>query len=651
MEGSSDHDDYRTVSEGEETHHSTDSDESGSESSEGGNLLLDLEAVESGDDDRDEDDESDDGFGAESHDEAYHRTFHQFGRLPPELRQRVWEFFDPELRAPARVFSLLLVGKKNLWPAANTARQTAPARAVLAVHRESRQIALKFYPDTFHLIDRGSVCRFHSIRDVIVLSPTSPFNDWGRVGVTDSTTIENLEHVKNLGFEIEADLQFKSVLQRFPFRVIPGLERIYHCRDANRIRARDIRWCLRDTVHAFEIVTEEESPGLGENYRQLFCWPDLERHRDYAEAEIPPLLPPDVTDVCPKGLEVWPMLVFNSDRGAQRYITLKVRSDDVPDVEWPSDLSDDSWGVESDWSHPGEYESDGIDDGTIDGSDDVDEDDDDGDLLVDGSSADGHDIGDEDDEGPDFEGFSPSQGDPVAVPSDGLSPARFSSLEAESRDGVSEDADGSGSDQEPAAPANRRARRQVIHSDSEDDHTLDESPKKEEKQAPRQANRRGGRVVLSDSDDEDESEDEDGGANVNAPSGSSRSARRGNRVVSEDDDDDDSNQESEEKSDEEPDEDDWHNKPMSLAERLQLYRSENPVPADGAGSSDDEDDNSNHNGNDGAGSDGFYRTAEDDDDDGLVNGEAAFNDDDISENDLIMDMAEEDEYEEDGQEW
>ena len=647
MEGPSDQDDHRTVSENEETHHSEDSDESGSESSEDVNPLLDLEAVESSDDDRDEGDESDDGFGAKSHNDAYHRTFHQFGRLPPELRQRVWEFFDPDLRAPARVFSLVLVGD-YLWPAANTAQQTAPARAVLAVHRESRQIALKFYPNTFHFIDKGSVCRFHSSRDVIVLSLSLPFNGWAAMSERDLKTIESLEHVKNLGFDIEAEWHFKSILQNLPFRTPPSLERIYHCWDARRIRARDIRWCLHDTVHAFEVVTEEESPGVGEHYRQLFCWPDLEHHKNYAEAEIPPLLSADVADVCPKGLELWPMLAFSSDRGAQRYIALKVRSDDDPDAEWPSDLSDDSWGSESYWSHPGEYESEGIDDDTIDGNDDTD-DDSDGDLIVDGSSPNGRHIGDEDDGGSDFEGFSPSQGDLVAVPSEGLPPARFSSLETDSRDGDIEQGDESGSDKEPAAPANRRARRQVVHSDSEDDDLHDESPKKE-KQASRQVNRRGGRVVLSDSDDENEIEEEDGGeTNTNAASESFRPMQKRKRVVSEDedDDDDDSDQENEEESGEEPDEGNAQKKPMSLAERLQLYRSENPVPADGAGSSADEDGNSNYNGNDETGGDGFYPTAEDDDDDGLIHGD---DDDDISENDLILDMAE-DEYEEDGQEW
>ncbi|KAI1249695.1 hypothetical protein MGN70_009308 [Eutypa lata] len=605
MEDSSDRG-HQTASEEEEHHNSAnsaDSDESGSEDgSMNAGALLDLEAFESGEEGEEEDDDEDDDddYGGMSigRRDNYHSSFPQFCRLPIELRQRVWEFFDPDLRAPARVFDVQLVS--GLWPSGTLDQQTAPARTLLEVHRESRQMGLKFYPDTLPMQKTLGYLRYNKDRDIIFLGWMSESMDWNSAHW--ESIAGDLKDVKNLAFEVKPDIHLLEVFGDLPFHIFPSLQKVYPCWDACELHTRNLKWCVSDSVHVFHVQTEELQPGLGEDIEFLYCWPNLEKHLEYAEKEIPTdlRLGRNANKADKPSIELWPVVLFSHEGGVQRYHRLREKALADPDAAWDSESSSES---DDGSSEENEYESDGIDDAPIDESDGFDEGDDD--LVVQGSSD------DEVEGGSGFAGFSP-QGDTMAFSGDVEPVGHFSSLEPESpKHGISDDSD---SDEEPARPV-KRPRRQVVSSDSEND-SADEPVEKAIKQS-RPPNRRAGRVVLSDSDNSDE--DGDDGA---------QTKRKDSR--SEESDATAAGDDSAEESDEEADED--VKKPMSLAERLRLYRSENPVPEDGAGSASD-----------GGDSETFYQDPQDDDD--LVEGGAYGDDDDeVSDNDLVMDMAEEGSY-------
>ncbi|RYP14115.1 hypothetical protein DL767_010423 [Monosporascus sp. MG133] len=630
---SSDRDDH-TASDHEEFYESGESDESGSETV---CDLLDLEAFESGDE------YDDDGMSTESHD-GYHVFFPQFCRLPIELRQRVWELFDPDLRAPVRIFVVQSLGSK-LWPSATLFQQTEPARTILEVHRESRQLALKFYPDKLPIMNRHSSLRYHKARDIIALSFIPQVLEWG--SGSWGAIADDLKDVERLAFEIDPDSIGLHRFQLLPFHHFKSLKTVYTCWDGEQLQSRNLRWCVSDSVRTFHLKTEEEDIDLGEDYEMIYCWPDLENHLEYAEKEVPEGL--RLGRFADKGegsgIEICPMVVFQSFYGIQRYHDLRERALAGENAKWDSDSESDS-----DPSEEDEYESEGIDDATLDGSDGAD-DDDDG-LVV-------HDTFEESDDENDTEisGFS-RQSDGVVPVDDGAVPvdddelaARFSSLEPNSprdrnpdhsdsddqpvrkntrtkrrfvsSDSEDEVADGdelarpfsilepnlprdrnpdhSDSDDQPIRK-NNRMRRRVVSSDSEDE-SADEPPRKVAKRS-RHDSRRSGRAVLSDSDEED------------------TDTKSGDRGSS------DSDASPSEDSEEESDREQGNREPISLAERLRLYRSCIPVRRESTESDSDETSTQNS-----------YEEAEDDD--GLVERGAYRDRDEISENDLVMDRTEE----------
>ncbi|RYO89991.1 hypothetical protein DL762_002940 [Monosporascus cannonballus] len=573
---SSDPDDH-TASEHEESYESEESDGSGSETVRD---LLDLEAFES------EDEYDDDGMSAESHD-GYHVSFPQFCRLPIELRQRVWEIFDPDLRAPVRIFDVHLLGIQ-LRPSATLFQQTEPARTILEIHRESRQLALKFYPDKLPIMNRNGSLRYRKAKDIIALSWMANYLEWGSVNW--GAIADDLKDVERLAFGINPELHELDGFQLLPFHHFKSLKTVYTCWDAEELQSRNLKWCVSDSVRTFYLKTEEEDVDVGEDYEMIYCWPDLENYPEYPEKEVPEGL--RLGRFANKGegpgIEICPMVVFSSICGVQRYHRLRERALTDGNAEWDSDSKSDEYPSEED-----EYESEGIDDATLDGSDNADDDDDD--LVV-------HDAFEESDDENDSEisGFSRQSNGDAFVDDDVLA-ARFSSLEPNSpRD---RNSDSSDSDDQPVRK-NTRTKRRAVSSYSEDE-PADEPPKKLAKQS-RHVSRRPGRAVLSDSDEDEEEHDANGGGRGSSDNDGSPS----------------------EGSEEESDEEHGNRKPMSLAERLRLYRSDNPIPHGGTDSDSDETSTQNS-----------YEEAEDDD--GLVERGVYQDGDEFSENDLVMDMAEE----------
>lgn len=490
--------------------------------SEENNEFLDLEADESDDDD-------DSSLG-----DTELFFFPQFKRLPYELCEHIWRFFDPYLKSEARVFDLELSESPVMFlESASLAEQTAPARGMLATHRESRAIALKSYPDTLNLYRRGGILRYNSATDVI--------NFGGRCTVGSAlleTVMSLIKNPSHLAFSNLSERLLSSATEPPP-NTASKLKSIYLTRDSYLHPKRAQKWCVSDSVHCFDRQWAEESeiPDVYNVVSQRFCWPNLQKHREFAKQSVHPRV------FCiPGGFEVWPLIEFIWEDGLNRYrkIEAAVSTGGEGGDKWLSDTESEDESTTED-----EYESEGIDDATID---------------EEGSSSDENDLvvqsGSEDDDASSFDGFSPLQdenqklqlGDEVRV-------GNFSSLEPESPAHDGGELEHATSDEEPVVKVNRRKRR-IVSSDDEHD-SGDE--RNEIRKVPSRPSKRS-RIVLSDTEDED------------------------NEVVEEGDksQDDESSEEGDESEDEEP----VKAKPMSIFEKLRRFREEVPVPPDSGSDSD-----------------------------------------------------------------
>ncbi|EOO00891.1 hypothetical protein UCRPA7_3594 [Phaeoacremonium minimum UCRPA7] len=282
----------------------------------------------------------------------------------------------------------------------------------------------------------------------------------------------------------------------------------------------------------------------------MYCWPNFKDHPDFAVDKIPrsdvlssamevsaefgeTLSFAEIDEEANRqGVSIWPMIIFEGDKAMNRFHALAMMDETqeyVDSDEGHTDASDQEPGTDLD-----EYESDGIDD------DDINEyssgDDDEDDLAVLPMSDDLSTAGD----------FSPSGEHAIEGADAGLNAypqAQFSSPEAESD--TARDIDSSESDEAPARAPKRRKRRAVASS-SEDD-SGEDVPRKRARTGSRRA------AIVSDEDDDRNSVDDV----ANPP--------RAQKQTSEEGSDSDS--------DDEP----VPSRPMSLAERLQLNRIQNPV--------------------------------------------------------------------------
>ncbi|KAK6218415.1 hypothetical protein QIS74_06295 [Colletotrichum tabaci] len=590
----------------------SDSESSGSDSGSenahaNGTGFLDVEASESGDSDSDESSDSDsddESILGEGRRRAPRAFFPEFRRLPIELRHRIWQFFCLDLALLPRVLSFQMVcspKQDSIWESATLENQIAAASAMLAVHRESRELALKAFPDTLAIREGRRLVRFHKQRDVVHL------NGQKKTWEHNISVPGFSENVVNLAL----DTSELDPRQMRLFLAFPDLKNVFDFAWHNdrRIPHR-LRWCASDKVHHYEIEQLRKNVHSGEDLHFVYCWPDVDKHRVFAEkhaglaevyeaamteiAEIREEDPDfmDDEDVARLGeIDYWQLTCFGWDAADRFEAWLAkhgVADGDMPAAtEDDSDNNNDEDGSEGsdesdDSSDQNEYESDGIDDATIDGES-GNEDEDDDDLLIDrrGESDDEEDGG-----ASDFGGFSPPKDEDGGMLIDGSPPAaHFSSPEPESGEGrpqtgrrrarqlASSSGEESGEEEEETGKSGRGAGRRgpVVLSDDEDEEDVEERPS--------QSTSRRGRVVLSD-DDEDEGE-ETQGAKTARPAG-----RRARVLPSDDEDEDEDEGGADVGNDEIPkgpgdfDDDDeggTNKKPLSLAEKLARNRRENPV--------------------------------------------------------------------------
>ncbi|KAK0625021.1 hypothetical protein B0T17DRAFT_531695 [Bombardia bombarda] len=617
--------------------------------------LLDLEAEESGDDQSGSDNDSDDGSSLDGFIDDEEREsspaelhfFPQFKRLPLELRMHIWELFCPDLTAKSRVYDFM-VQKHHTNPHFIVQEmpilegQTAPARAVLATHRESRRFAENVLPDKLTFNFRQSDVRFNKQKDIVVWNHWAPF-DSAFMSPAYIFIPGFSDQIWHLAFRSRDDIvrpDFETILN-----TILDLETCYLEFSSEDISTRDLRWCVSKEVNSYYTETVQKEEGLGEDIQILYYWPGTHKNNQFAQQNINKDL---VLNKCSRGIEIdhdcwitlfnhnqyqlWPIVRFSSKRELRRFQKILDRQRTKADGDVSDVGSSDGETGESEDNDENEYESSGIDDSDMEEGSADDENTNDLIVLSDNGSDDESDSeADGDDTGgaSTFAGFSPIRDQsPDAA-------ARFSSLEQDDEDDSSTARE---SDDEPIVrkpTVKRRSRSRVLESDSEDGD--DAKSEEEEAQKKKSLKRSRGRVVESDSEGEApeeeaprkqslkrsrsrvlESEDDDDDEEEQAPRKRSRTTgsvhRRNNliivpaddeeeeerkmrtnsrvRAVSDDEDDEedgngvqvigdsDSESGSSEESSDDEDEGGGGNeaKPLTLAEKLQLHRTRNPVP-------------------------------------------------------------------------
>ncbi|KAF4457127.1 hypothetical protein F53441_915 [Fusarium austroafricanum] len=523
-------------------------DESSDSDDDGGGLLDTMAADSSGEESSDEEEEDE---HYDMRDDTSDDYFHKFCQLPPELRHRVWEFFCPELCARYRVLDFQISYGTARHPEAESAfvwtvrdgialgDQTKNLRTVFAVHKDSRALATNAFPHSLS-IDAGpegdATVPFNRNSDVVLMNGLScpP----GRMVFHLPGFASEIKNFALGGPNILDDLSgpdVPSLLSQFT-----QLEYFYVNVSSTDCQKSSLAWCTSDLINRYQTQTYEHQPGLGEDLQFLWCWPDLQRHPDFARFQIDRdtwdnLPDPLGSELERRGLKAWPMVAFEYERGLRRHEMLQTLGPDMGD----SDSSDEDEEEDDDDGDNGpdldEYESDGIDDDEI---------------------VETYDPSDE-------EGISLASGSPAPAP-------RQLSDDEDEDDGAG--ANFSSPEPEPeSAPAPRgRKRRVVSDSDEEEDEDVEPTAKRA----------RTDRVVESDEEDEDEDVQD-------------RSRQRSRAIVSDDDDEDENQggvsrkeeesdseenqQDSEEESEEESDDEDAPPKKLSLAERLRLGRQENPI--------------------------------------------------------------------------
>ncbi|KAI0875565.1 hypothetical protein GGS24DRAFT_454625 [Hypoxylon argillaceum] len=611
-----------------------DSDESETEQ---GDEFFDMEAEESDGHDADEDEDENEYYDEEDDDEddshpsrnSQTYSFPQFSRLPPELRALIWEAVDPDLKSKGRVLDFIIVRtpQPDLWESAVLEQQTAPARTLLAVNQESRSIALKHYPDVVRLRRGLGQVRFKSASDIILLR---------HFKVTDDVLCLKrwCDNIKYLAVDVISAQRSESPephalpVPDDPSQDFGALEAVFYCFEGSIIGRRKLSWAVSEASRQFYIQTFEESPGLGEDFKVQYCWPDPTPDGSFADlvGETYMLGFPEMPAI--GSIPIWPMAQFSFDGGlslfrkAKRYYEwnkdpesgarlLLESSENEPFYESAGSSEPDDY-------EPDDYELDGfvVDNFPFSGSEGPSDDEEDGVDIhgSQGSSAHGH-LSDGDergyeggarfDQGPtDFNGFSPLQGSSDDEVTEGMPNATSVTYDPESPDGHVSDAPSLEEQPHAGRHTGRRKRRIVSSDDEEDGEDGGVSGIGSHSRIKKRA-----RVVLSDSED-----DEGSGAN-GVESGAERSSRpkkRAHVILSDSEEDDeepprssehgiagegedegesDEDEEGEEETEEEEEEEARASKPMSFMQKLYQFRSEVPVsPEDEPSNSAEEDD-------------------------------------------------------------
>ncbi|KAM7196879.1 hypothetical protein V8F20_006846 [Naviculisporaceae sp. PSN 640] len=587
--------------------------------------------------------------------------FPQFKRLPIELRYRIWELFCPEILADRRVYPFCvrvvqhrISGERSthISPDIHLDLMTESSRTVLAVHRESRELARRVFPDTLPF--PGGTLRFNKAKDVILMNEPDYRSIRRELTPLEPST---MNQIRNIAFtslsmtDYDFPLQLWNKTPLLKFWEDPGM--IYFRQLADDERRHRLYWCGDKDQHHYRVeVCELGEHGLRERVEYHYVWPNVDKHprvlENYIDSED---LPDDLTydkwveslvdeeqfyrtSIFPNRRDVdvfdqirdrflpilQPMVEFMTPYSNRLFEKLA----QVADGDAPSDIfSSDFDEYESE--EPDEYESSGIDDSDVEEDSENSADEEDDLVVVDDDS------GDESTDGgaSTFAGFSPPHdrdSSPVEArelprmidlteDDDG---AKFSSPEPEPEDDESHTIKGSDSDEEEKDEEDVRGRRPRTRRRG----VIDESDEGEEtgvveQEASSKARKR--KRVLDSDDEEEVIEDDEEEEAPRKRSRTSRSrrdsglivlpsddseeeiikmrehARRARAIIIDDEDEDEDEEaggshRSSSDGDSESEEEEETKKPMSLMERLALHRRDNPIPGDSNDEEDEDED-------------------------------------------------------------
>ena len=499
-----------------------------------GGGLFDLEAADSEDDEESAESEGESDVGSD--DVSAEPLFPRFMYLPPELRRRVWEFFCPEILGMPRILEFVwyMVSKERpVSEGSSTANVTEASRTLAAVHRETREVALRAFPEALKLSGVQGEVRFSPYWDIVMLQHIQRFdpNEEWRFAPGFSDKVYNLAIHLNL-LEEMPESPVDDLQAAFPkLRVLyPYFQRWDY--------ENEVAWGESDQVQRYTVRTVDDAAGIVRYDEREFVWPDLLNHPVFANESVGPewirlgkIWPIRERD---EGLrdsvEIWPMVEWSQDQDTSEL-------EEEVDVEFDGeDQFDGSPGLDG-------YESDEIGmyaDPMVHATDEVDSEEDldqyEDDFVVDDGTVEYDEMGSDPPDGESEEDYGygghahASFDHPGAYTGD--PPAEFSDLEPESDEGAvqdSDDSEGGGSVRQVAV--RNRPRRAVI-SDDEDDEDEEESEDGEEdvRQAPPRSRARP--TIISEDEDEDEVGDDD---DASQPP----TRRRGRRMVLSEDEDDD----------------------------------------------------------------------------------------------------------------
>lgn len=603
----------------------SDHEDAGSSSSESAHAFLDIEAFEADSDHQQSDDSIEDDDDLPS--------FPQFMELPAELREMVWKAFCPDLDGQPRVFEIVVTSNDaSAELTVRTPGQATSIRTMMAVHRESREYALKVSPSKIEFPDEQAIVPCDFENDIVLMSftPLDEISERALILINDC-----LSRFRNIALQMEA-VEHHSWFPSF-LNLFENLKNVYIVEEEQEQGDKALGWCVSGKICEYSFAVKEDLPIPAAPVETTYIWPDVIKHRDFAHREFPPIDIHDfegsASDVVEDGsdaetqrddapgpvsfhymmrewsytimryrqmmadhfgaqiaslengdneetLGVWPMAVFTFASGHQRLADLKSRQNQ-PWVDWPSSPE-----VSDRGGTPDDYESDGIDDDAIDDHLSSDEDDDIPAHLLAGSDIDESDdmrVDTSDLDALEAAQFSSdsdadsSRSDDEYSSHDHTAPADPQVIQLDSE---------SESSNEPDAVAPLRRHRLHIIDDSEDEDSEGEAPL-----APARGVKRRARAILLDSEDEEDQDNE-------SPDPSRAAKRRARPAISsdsEDEEEDDGDTKTgktpgsvptatddgpteDDEDDEESSSDDDNEPPpakrMSLAQRLQIeYRS------------------------------------------------------------------------------
>ncbi|KAL0932845.1 uncharacterized protein CTRU02_211808 [Colletotrichum truncatum] len=563
--------------------------DSGSDEDQQGHGFLDVEASESGESGSESDSDSSDSDSDEDsipgrrggRHGGPRAVFTQFKKLPIELRHRIWQFFCPDLHSSPRVLSFQILCSPQqdvIWEGAVLENQIHPVNAMLGVHQESREIALKAFPDTLAIRQGRRIIHVNKKRDVIHLNGHR--KSWNHNAFVRGFS----ENILNLAL----DIPHLNAMELRIFTAFPNLVNVFKFEWHNEGRAPlRLRWCASDEIHRYEIQQLQKDFRVGEDLHFVYCWPDVDKHRDFAEKhasenadagealdeleearegdeELAEMVKDNVIEKL-RGIDFWRMTCFGWDAADRFPAFLAKHGKAAGDTPSEDEDEQEESSEEDEDTDQNEYESDDIDDATID-EESVNEDEDD--LLIDNRE----DSEDEEEGGAsDFGGFSPLRDEDGSILADGPEPNSVGGNRHRRGGRAIMSSDDEDEDEEVERSARGATRRSaMVVSDEEDEEEEEEEAK------PSQNTVRSRRVILSDDEDDDEEEE------TTKPA---RSVGRRARVLPSDDEDEDEDEggaevgttDLKEGSDSE-DEPAGSKRPMSLAEKLQNNRRRNPIP-------------------------------------------------------------------------